>query len=325
MKRARRKFLKLVANSTALPIASRIATAQTYPARPARLIVPWPPGGTADLFARLYGEWLAQRLNHPFIIENRVGAGGNIATEAVVLAPPDGYTLLWITSANAWNATLYANLKFNFIRDIVPVASSHRGYGVMVVHPAFPATTVPEFIAYAKTNPGKINMASDGAGSGPHLWGELFQMRTGTEMLHVPYRAEGSALSDILAGRVQVMFETVTTAIGHIKAGKVRALAVTAATRLPVLPDIPTLGEFVPGYEAAGWGGIGAPRNTPAEIVDKLNKEIDAALADPTIKARIADLGSVPMPMTPDGFANFIAAETDKWANVIRFAGIKPL
>ncbi|MFZ1089166.1 MAG: tripartite tricarboxylate transporter substrate-binding protein [Xanthobacteraceae bacterium] len=277
------------------------------------------------LFARLYGEWLAQRLNRPFIIENRVGAGGNIATEAVVLAPPDGYTLLWITSANAWNATLYANLKFNFIRDIDPVASSHRGYGVMVVHPSFPAQTVPEFTAYAKANPGKVNMASSGIGSGAHLWGELFQMRTCTEMLHVPYRAVGPAFADLLAGQVQVMFETVATAIGHIKAGELRALAVTAATRLPVLPDIPTLGEFVPGYEAAGWGGIGAPRNASAEIVNKLSKEMDAALADPTIKARIADLGSVPMPMTPDAFAHFIAAETDKWADVIRFAGIKPL
>jgi tripartite-type tricarboxylate transporter receptor subunit TctC len=247
-------------------------------------------------------------------------------TEAVVLAPPDGYTLLWVTSANAWNAALYANLKFNFIRDIVPVASSVSGYGVMVVHPSFPARTVPEFLAYAKANPGKINMASAGIGSGAHLWGELFQMRTGTKMLHVPYRAEGSAVADILAGHVQVMFETVPTAIGHIKAGELRALAVTAATRLPILPDIPTLGEFVPGYEAAGWGGIGAPRNTPAEIVDKLNKEINAALADPTIKARIADLGSMPMPpMTPAAFANFIAVEADKWAEVIKFAGIEPL
>jgi tripartite-type tricarboxylate transporter receptor subunit TctC len=303
MKHARRKFLHLVASSIALPIVSQIAVAQTYPARPVRLIAPGPAGGVADLFARLYGEWLALRLNRPFIIENRVGAGGNIATEAVVLAPPDGYTLLWITSANAWNTTLYANLKFNFIRDIVPVASSHR----------------------AKANPGKVNMASSGVGSGAHLWGELFQMRTGTDMLHVPYRAVGPAFADLLAGQVQVMFETVATAIGHIKAGELRALAVTAATRLPILPNIPTLGEFVPGYEAAGWGGIGVPRNTPAGIVNKLNEEIHAALADPTIKARIANLGSVPMPMTPAAFANFIAAETDKWADVIKFAGIKPL
>jgi tripartite-type tricarboxylate transporter receptor subunit TctC len=319
---SRRRFLLLAAT---LPAVSRIATGQTYPARPVRLVAPASPGGVVDLFARLYGEWLAQQLGQPIIIENRVGAGGNIATEAVVHAPQDGYTLLWITSANAWNATLYGKLNFDFIRDISPVASSHYGYGVLVVHPAFPAKTVPEFIAYAKANPGKINMASDGIGSGPHLWGELFQMRTGTDMLHVPYRAVGLALADLLAGQVQVMFETVATGIGHIKAGELRALAVTAATRLPVLPSIPTLGEFVPGYEAAGWGGIGAPRNTPAEIVNKLNKQINAALADPTIKARIADLGSVPMPMTPADFAKFIAAETDKWAKVIKFAGIKPL
>jgi tripartite-type tricarboxylate transporter receptor subunit TctC len=290
-----------------------------------RLIAPGVPGDVADLFVRLYGEWLAERLDHPFIIENRAGAGGNIATEAVTRAPPDGYTLLWITSANAWNATLYAKLNFNFIRDIAPVASSHRGYGVVVVHPSFPAKTISEFTAYARANPGKINMASGGVGSGPHLWGELFKMMAGVDMLHVPYRGGGPALADLLAGQVQVMFDTVTTAIGHIKAGALRALAVTAATRLPVLPDVPTVSESVPGYEAYGWGGIGAPGNTPAEIVDKLNGEINAALAHRTIKARIAELGSVPMPMTPAGFAKFITAETDKWAKVIKFAGINPL
>jgi tripartite-type tricarboxylate transporter receptor subunit TctC len=290
-----------------------------------RLIAPGSPGDVTDLFARLYGEWLAQRFDQPFIIENRAGAGGNIATEAVVRVPPDGYTLLWVTSANAWNAALYAKLNFNFIRDIAPVASSHRGYGVLVVHPSFPAKTVPEFTAYAKANPGKINMASGGVGGGSHLWGELFKMMAGVDMLHVPYRGGGPALADLLAGQVQVMFDTVATSIGHIKAGALRALAVTAATRLEVLPDIPTVGEFVPGYEAAGWGGIGAPRNTPAEIVDKLNKEINAGLAHPTIKARIAELGSVPMPMTPADFAKFIVAETDKWAKVIKFAGIKPV
>jgi tripartite-type tricarboxylate transporter receptor subunit TctC len=318
----RRRFLLLAA---ALPAVSQIARAQTYPARLVRLIVPNSPSTVPDLFARLYGEWLAQRLDHPFIIENRVGAGGNIATEAVVRAPPDGYTLLWITSANAWNTTLYANLNFNFIRDISPVASSHHGYGVLVVHPSFPAQTVPEFIAYAKANPGKINMASGGVGGGPHLWGELFKKMAGIEMLHVPYRGGGPALADLLAGQVQVMFDTVATSIGHINAGNLRALAVTAATRLEVLPDIPTVAEFVPGYEASGWGGLGAPRNTPAEIVGKLNEEINAGLAHPTIKARIADLGSVPMPMTPADFAKFIAAETDKWAQVIKFAGIQPL
>jgi tripartite-type tricarboxylate transporter receptor subunit TctC len=290
-----------------------------------RLIAPGLPGDTPDLFARLYGEWLAQQLDRPFIIENRAGAGGNIATEAVVRAPPDGYTLLWATSADAWNATLYAKLNFDFIRDIAPVASSHRGYGVMVVHPSFPARTVSEFITYAKANPGRINMASSGVGNGSHLWGELFKMMAGIDMLHVPYRGGAPAVADLLAGRVQVMFDTVTTAVSHIKAGALRALAATAATRLPVLPDVPTVSEFVPGYEAYGWGGIGAPANTPTEIVDKLNKEINAALADPTISARIARLGSVPMPMTPADFAQFIVAETDKWAKVIKFAGIKPV
>jgi tripartite-type tricarboxylate transporter receptor subunit TctC len=319
---SRRRFLLLAA---ALPVVSEIARSQTYPERPVRLIAPGLPGDTPDLFARLYGEWLARRLRQPFIIENRAGVGGNIATEAVAHAPPDGYTLLWVTSANAWNAMLYANLKFNFIRDIVPVASSHRGYGVMVVHPSFPAQTVSEFITYAKANPGKINMASSGVGNGSHLWGELFKMMAGVDMLHVPYRGGAPAVADLLAGRVQVMFDTVTTAISHIKAGALRALAVTAATRLPALRDVPTVSEFVPGYETYGWGGIGAPANTPTEIVDKLNKEINAALADPTIKARVTDLGSAPMPMTPADFTEFIVAETDKWAKVIKFAGIKPV
>jgi tripartite-type tricarboxylate transporter receptor subunit TctC len=268
---------------------------------------------------------LEQRLSQPFIIENRVGAGGNIATEAVVRAPPDGYTLLWVTSANAWNASLYANLNFDFIRDISPVASSHRGYGVLVVHPSFPAKTVPEFIAYAKANPGKINMGSGGVGSGQHLWGELFMMMAGIDMVHVPYRGGGPALADLLAGEVQVMFDTVATSIGHIQSGALRALAVTAPTRLQVLPDIPTVGEFVPGYEANGWGGVGAPKDTPAEIIDTLNSAINAAIADSAIRSRITDLGSVPMPMMASDFAKFIAAETEKWAKVIRFAGIKSL
>lgn len=318
----RRRFLLLAAG---LPAVSEIARAQTYPTRPVRLIAPGLPGDVTDLFARLYGEWLAQRLDQPFIIEDRAGAGGNIATEAVTRAAPDGYTLLWVTSANAWNATLYATLNYNFIRDIVPVASSHRGFGVMVVHPSFPAQTVSDFISYAKANPGKINMASNGVGSGAHLWGELFKMMAGVDMLHVPYRSVAPAVADLLAGRVQVMFETLTTAISHIKAGALRALAVTAATRLPVLPNVPTVSEFVPGYEAYGWGGIGAPGNTPAEIVDKLNEEINTALAHPAIKARITKLGSEPVSMTAAGFAQFIVNETDKWAKVIRFAGIKAL
>jgi tripartite-type tricarboxylate transporter receptor subunit TctC len=289
------------------------------------LITPAVAGGAADLFARLYREWLAQRLNQPFIIENRAGAGGNMATEAVARAAPDGHTLLWVTSANAWNATLYARLNFDFIRDIAPVASSHRGYGVLVVHPSFSAKTIPEFTAYAKANPGKVNMASGGVGSGSHLWGALFEMMAGVDMLHVPYRGGAQAVADLLVGQVQIMFDTVATSIGHIRAGALRALAVTAATRLEVLPDVPTLAEFVPGYQAAGWGGIGAPRNTPPEILDRLNKEINAGLTDPTLKARITALGSEPMPMTPAEFAMFIATETEKWAKVIKFAGIKAL
>jgi tripartite-type tricarboxylate transporter receptor subunit TctC len=324
----RRRFLLLAAALAAvseIARAQKIARAQIYPERSVRLIAPGLPGDTADLFARLYGEWLTQRLDRPFIIENRAGAGGNIATEAVARAPPDGYTLLWVTSANAWNATLYAKANFNFIHDIAPVASSHRGYGVLVVHPSFPAKTVPEITAYARANPGKINMASGGVGSGPHLWGELFKMMAGVDMLHVPYRGGGPALAALLSGQVQAMFDTVATSIGHIKSGNLRALAVTAATRLEVLPDISTMGEFVPGYEASGWGGLGAPRDTPSEIVEKLNNEINAALADPAIRERIAGLGSVPMPMTPAEFTKFIAAETDKWAKVIKFAGIKPV
>ena len=315
----RRRFLLLAGG---LPAVSEIARAQTYPTRPVRLIVSSP---AADLYGRLYGGWLAQRLGQPIIVENRVGAGGNIATEAVVRTPPDGYTLLWVTSANAWNASLYANLDFDFIRDISPVASSHRGYGVLVVHPSFPPKTIAEFIAYAKANPGKINMGSGGVGSGQHLWGELFKMMAGIDMVHVPYRGGASAIIDLLAGEVQVMFDTVATSIGHIRSGALRALAVTAPTRLQVLPGIPTVGEFVPAYEAYGWGGIGAPRNTPVEIVNKLNEEINAAIADPAIRSRITDLGSVPTPMAASGFAKFIAAETEKWANVIRFARIKAL
>ena len=320
----RRTILNLSAGAIALPAVSRFARAQAYPTRPVRLIAPNSPGAVADLFARLYGEWLAQRLDQPFIIEDRAGGGGNIGTEAVVRAPPDGYILLLVNSANAWNATLYDNLNFNFVRDIAPVASTHRGQGVLVVHPGFPAKTVPEFIAYAKANPGKINMASGGIGGGSHVWGELFKMMGDVDMQHVPYRGSGPALSDLLAGQVQVMFDTLATSIGYIRAGRLRAIAVTATTRSEVLPDIPTVGEFVPGYQATGWGGLGAPRNTPIEIVDKLNKEINAGLAHPAIKARIAELGSVPMPMTSAEFGKFIVEETEKWAKVIKFAGIKP-
>src|SRR6266446_6743271 len=291
MKLPRRQFLHLAAGAAALPALSRIASAQAYPTRPVRLIAGFPPGGVVDVFARLIGQWLSDRLGQPIIIENRAGAGGNLATEAVVKAPPDGYTLLMIGSNNAWNVTLYDHLSFDFIRDIAPVASIYRGPAVLEVHPSFPAKSVPELIAYAKSNPGRINMASAGVGSAQHVYGELFKMMAGVNMLHVPYRGGGPALTDLLAGQVPVMFDTLATSIEHIKAGKLRALAVTSATRSEVLPDIPTVGDFVPGYEATGWQGVGAPRDTPAEIIDKLTRAIKSGLADPKMKARIADFG----------------------------------
>jgi len=323
MKLPRRNFLHLAAGAAALPAVARIARAQAYPARPVRLIAGFPAGGVLDLFARLIGQWLSERLGQPFIVENRAGAGGNLAAEAVVKAPPDGYTLLQIGAHNAWNVTLYDNLSFNFIRDIAPVASIYRGPAVLVVHPSFPAKSVPELIAHAKSNPGKINMASGGVGSAQHVYGELFKMMTGVDMLHVPYRGGGPALTDLLAGQVPVMFDTLATSIEHIRAGKLRALAVTSAARSDVLPDIPTVGDFVPGYEGTGWQGVGAPRNTPAEIIDKLNKEINAGLADPRMKARIADLGYTVFASSPADFSTFIAAYTEKWAKVIKFSGAK--
>jgi tripartite-type tricarboxylate transporter receptor subunit TctC len=301
----------------------QFAKAQAYPARPVRLLVGWPPGGVVDVFARLIGQWLSERLGQPFIIENRPGAGSNMATEAVVRAPSDGYTLLMISSVNAFNATLYDNLSFNFTRDIAPVASIYRGPAVLVVHPSFPAKSVPELIAYAKSNPGKINMASAGVGSAQHVYGELFKMMTGVDMLHVPYRGGALALTDLLAGQVQVMFDTLATSIEHIRTGKLRALAVTSATRSDVLPDVPTVSEFVPGYEASGWQGVGAPRSTPAEIIEKLNREVNAALADPKMKARIADFGYTVFASSPADFGTFIAAYTEKWAKVIKFSGAK--
>ncbi|MFL6835390.1 MAG: Bug family tripartite tricarboxylate transporter substrate binding protein [Xanthobacteraceae bacterium] len=323
MKLPRRQFLHLAAGAGALPAVSRIARAQTYPSRPVRLIAGFPPGGVLDLFARLIGQWLSERLGQPFIVENRAGAGGNLAAEAVVKAPPDGYTLLQIGAHNAWNVALYDNLSFNFIRDIAPVASIYRGPGVLVVHPSFLAKSVPELIAHVKANPGKINLASGGVGSAQHVYGELFKMMTGVDMLHVPYRGGGPALTDLLAGQVPVMFDTLATSIEHIRAGKLRALAVTSATRSEVLPDIPTVSDFVPGYEGTGWQGIGAPRNTPAEIIDKLNKEINAGLADPRMKARIADFGYTVFASSPADFSTFIAAYTEKWAKVIKFSGAK--
>ena len=324
MKLPRRRFLHLAAGAAALPISSRSARAQAYPTRPVRIVVSLAAGGTSDVAARLLGQWLSERLGQPFIIENRPGAGGNIGTEAVVRAPPDGYTLLFVITANAVNVTLYDKLNFNFIRDIAPVAGLTRGHIVLVVNPSFPAKTVPEFIAYAKANPGKVSMASGGTGNASHVSGELFKMMAGVNLVHVPYRGGAPALNDLLSGQVQVYFGTMGGLIEHIRAGKLRPLAVAAATRSEALPDIPTVGDFVPGYEASAWDGIGAPRNTPAEIIDKLNKEINAALADPKIKARFADLGGTPMPGSPADFGKLIAEDTEKWAKVVKFAGIKP-
>jgi tripartite-type tricarboxylate transporter receptor subunit TctC len=323
VKLSRRNFLHLAAGAAALLAVSRFAWAQSYPSRPVRLIVGWPPGGAADLFARLIGQRLSERLGQPFIIENRPGAGSNMATEAVVRAPPDGYTLLQISSVNAFNATLYDNLSFNLARDIAPVASIYRGPAVLVVHPSFPAKSVPELIAYAKSNPGKVNMASGGVGSPQHVYGELFKMMTGVDMLHVPYRGGAPAMTDLLAGQVQVMFDTLATSIEHIRADKLRALAVTSATRVDVLPDIPTVGDFVPGYEGTGWQGVGAPRSTPAAVIEKLNREINAVLADPKMKARIVDFGYTVFASSPADFGTFIAAYTEKWAKVIKFSGAK--
>jgi tripartite-type tricarboxylate transporter receptor subunit TctC len=324
MKLPRRTFLHLAADAAALPAASRFAWAEAYPTRPVRLVVGFPAGGTPDLFARLIGQWLSERLGQPFVIENRPGAGTNIGTETVVRAPPDGYTLLFVAAPNVINATLYENLNFNFIRDIAPVASVGGVPFIMVVNPLFPAKTVPEFIAYAKANPGKINMASTGTGNLTHVAGELFKMMAGVDMLHVPYRGEAPAQTDLLSGRVQVMFDPIPSSIGYVRTDKLRALAVASATRSEVLPDLPTVGDFVPGYEVSGVTGIGAPKSTPAAIIDKLNKEINAGLADAAMKARFADLGTTVVASLPADFGKLIAEETEKWAKVIKFAGIKP-
>jgi tripartite-type tricarboxylate transporter receptor subunit TctC len=316
----RRQFLHLAAGITALPAMSRIARAQTYPSRPVRIIVPFPAGQATDTIARLFGQSLSERLGQPFVIENRTGAGGNIATEVVVRAAPDGYTLLIVGLSHAMNATLYKKLNFNFARDIAPVASIGGGPYVMVVNPSVPAQTVPEFVAYAKANSGKVNMASSGSGSVSHIFGELFKIMTGTNLVHVPYRQ--GYVSDLLGGQVQVVFGTMASCIQYIRSGMLRALAVTTATRSDALPDVPTLGEFVPGYEASQWYGIGAPKDTPAEIIDRLNKEIDAVAADPNVSSRLAGWGVQPMPMTPAAFAKFIADESEKWGKVIRSAEI---
>jgi tripartite-type tricarboxylate transporter receptor subunit TctC len=324
MKLPRRRFLRLAVGAAALPAVPHIARAQAYPSRPVRIIVPFPPGGPYDIHARLMGQWLSERLGQPFVIENRPGGGSNIGTETVVRAPPDGYTLLLVGVGAAINATLYDKLNFNFIRDIAPVASISRVPNVMEVNPSFPATTVPEFIAYAKANPSKINMASGGNGTAAHVTGELFKMMTGVNMLHVPYRGSGPALTDLIGGQVQVTFDPLASSIEHIRAGKLRALAVTTAARSEALPDIPTVSDFVPGFEASAWYGVGVPKNTPAEIVDKLNKEINASLADPKIKARLADLGGTVLAGSPADFGTLIAEETKKLGEVVKFSGAKP-
>jgi tripartite-type tricarboxylate transporter receptor subunit TctC len=323
MKLPRRRFLHLAAGAAALPAVSRVARAQAYPSRPVRWIVGYAAGGGNDIAARLMGQWLTERLGQPFVIENRPGANSNIGTEAVVRAPPDGYTLLLVSAANAINAALYDNLNFNFIRDIAPVAGLMRVPSAMMVHPSVPANTVPEFIAYAKANPGKINMGSGGGGSPSHVFGELFKMMADVSMVHVPYRGIAPALTDLIAGQLQVYFGALTSSIEYIKAGRLRALAVTTAKRSAALPDLPTVGEFLPGYEASQWYGVGVPKNTPVEIVDKLNNEIDAGLADSKIKARLADLGGTPLTGPAANFGALIADETEKWGKVVKSVGIK--
>jgi tripartite-type tricarboxylate transporter receptor subunit TctC len=323
MKLPRRKFLHLAVGAAALPAVLCTAKAQAYPNRPVRIVVAFAAGGAQGILARVIGQWLSERLGQPFVIEHRPGGGGNIGAEAVVRAPADGYTLLLVGPPNAINATLYEKLNYNFIRDIAPVAAISREPNVMVVNPSVPAQTVTEFIAYAKANPGTINMGSSGNGSGPHLSGELFKMMTGLNMIHVPYRGASPALTDLLGGQVQVMFASMPSAIGYIRAGRLRALAVTTATRSHALPDIPILGDFVPGYEASSVYGVGAPKNTPPEIVDKLNKEINAGLADPQMKMRLAALGGTPLPGSAPDFRKLIAEESDKWGKVVKFSGAR--
>jgi tripartite-type tricarboxylate transporter receptor subunit TctC len=323
MKLQRRQFLQLAAGAVALPAVSRIARAQAYPTRPVRLVVGFPPGQTADLIARLMGQWLTERLGQPVVIDNRPGASSNIATDLVVRSPADGYTLLSVNSSNLINATLYEKLPYNFLRDIDPIASFCRVPLIMEVNPSFPARAVPEFIAYAKANPGKINMASGGIGNSTHVAGELFQMMAGVNLLHVPYRGSPPAVTDLIGGRVQVMFDVLSSSVEHIRSGRLRALAVTTAARSDALPDIPTMGEFVPGYEASALAGVGAPKGTPAEIIETLNKEINAGLANPKMKARFADLGLTPMSYSAADFSKLVADETEKWAKVVKFANIR--
>lgn len=323
MRLLRRQFLHLAAGTAALPALSNLAQGQAYPTHPVRIVVGYPPGGVVDILARLAGQRLSERLGQPFIIENRPGAAANVATETVVRARADGYTLLMFGLASAINATLYQNLNFDFVRDIAPVAGLVRAPNVMEVNPSFPAKTVPEFIAYAKAHPGKITMASGGIGTPAHVSGELFKIMTGIEMVHVPYRGQAPALVDLLGGQVQVDFDAIPSSIAYIRAGKLHALAVTTATRSEALPEVPAVAEFVRGYEASAWYGIGVPKRTPSEIVKRLNNEVNAVLADPGMKARLADLGGVPMPMSPDALETLVVSETEKWGEVIRTARIK--
>ena len=324
MKFLRRQFLKFAAAAVAAPALPRLAAALDYPVRPTRIVAGFAAGGGVDITARLIGQWLADRLGQPFVVENRTGAGGNIGTETVVNAAPDGYTLLLATVPNAVNASLYEKLSFNFVRDITPVAGVIRVPMVVLVNPAVPAQNLPEFISYGKANPGKVNMASAGSGSAPHMAGELFKLMTGTDMVHDHYRGQGPAMTDLLSGQVQVLFAAAPGTADFIKTGKLRALAVTTAARMQEQPDIPAVGDFVPGYEASQWYGFAAPKNTPAEIVDKLNKEINAAIADPAMKARLAAIGGETMPGSPSDFGTLIAEETEKWGKVVRAGGIKP-
>jgi tripartite-type tricarboxylate transporter receptor subunit TctC len=323
MKFPRRRFLHLAAGAALLPAVSRTANAQNYPARPIRLIVGYTPGGSADLTSRLMGQWLSERLGQPFIIENRPGGGTNIATEAVVRAEPDGYTFLLVAPANAINATLYEKLNFNFLRDIEPVAGIIRFPNVVVVNPSLPVKSIPELIAYARANPGKLNMASSGNGSTIHMSGELFKMLTGIDMVHVPYRGGAPALTDLIAGQVHVMFDNIPTCAEHVKSGKLRGLAVTSTTRSDVLPDLPPVADFLPGYEASAWYGIGAPKGTPAGVIDRLNKETNSILADPAAKKRFADMGAFLLPGSAADFGKLLADETEKWGKVVKFSGAR--
>ena len=321
---SRRRFLHLAAGAAALPAVSRIARAQSYPLRPVRVIVGFAAGGTTDLLARMIGQWLSERLGQPFLIENRPGAGTNIATEAVVKSAPDGYTLLMVSPPNTINATLYEKLNFNFLRDIATVAAIARVPNVMEVNPSVPASTVAEFIAYAKANPGKLSFASAGVGSSQHLSGEMFKMMAGVDMVHVPYRGGAPALTDLIGGQVQLMFDNVSSSIEHIRAGRLRPLAVSTATRSDALPDIPTVGDVLPGFEASAVNGVGVPRETPSDVIALLNRHINAALADPAIKARLANLGSTVLPGSPADYGRLLANETEKWAKVVKFSGAKP-